>query len=304
MPFLPIMLLPGKILPGWQGWQGSQWQLDQGGDRSSHQANPVRWGCRGLGQWPIGCWHACSCQDCQWERWERPNGVFESRGWESWKSEGKEGEGRKDWQGHSKDVWWAIILVPLCFVRLLPSLAKCPSSKNMLDSEFKPGTMSQRMQSWNPYCVSAFQIGHCLLPRLLASKMDDALKKAAESRRYAISLSSLDYSGDLSSKLMAFSDKMEKCFKSLQDLRSRKVGDETQYAKFLAVIDEKVVWYEKAEAYWVGPVLMCSYHEWAKPFQIHSTSNQNTIHIKIHLQQRYIKLSQSNTSQFPASKHP
>ncbi|CAL1135367.1 unnamed protein product [Cladocopium goreaui] len=87
---------------------------------------------------------------------------------------------------------------------------------------------------------------------LLASKMDDALKKAAESRRYAISLSSLDYSGDLSSKLMAFSDKMEKCFKSLQDLRSRKVVDETQYAKFLAVIDEKVVWYEKAEAYWAA----------------------------------------------------
>jgi len=117
------------------------------------------------------------------------------------------------------------------------------------------------MQSWNPYCVSAFQIGHCLLPRLLASKMDDALKKAAEGRRYAISLSSLDYSGDLSSKLMAFSDKMEKCFKSLQDLRSRKVGDEKQYAKFLAVIDEKVMWYEKAEAYWVGPVLMCIYHQ-------------------------------------------
>ncbi|CAL1156194.1 unnamed protein product [Cladocopium goreaui] len=91
-----------------------------------------------------------------------------------------------------------------------------------------------------------------LMSQLLASKMDDALKKAAEGRRYAISLSSLDYSGDLSSKLMAFSDKMEKCFKSLQDLRSRKVGDEKQYAKFLAVIDEKVMWYEKAEAYWAA----------------------------------------------------
>ena len=86
--------------------------------------------------------------------------------------------------------------------------------------------------------------------------MDDALKKAAEGRRYAISLSSLDYSGDLSSKLMAFSDKLEKCFKAVQDLRSRKVKDEKPYAKFLDVIDEKLVWYEKAEAYWVGSVFM------------------------------------------------
>lgn len=80
------------------------------------------------------------------------------------------------------------------------------------------------------------------------AKMDDCLKKAAEGRKMSITLSSLEYSGDLSKQLLAFSEKLEKVYKNLQDLRGRKVSDESAYQKFFQVMDEKLAWYTKAEA--------------------------------------------------------
>jgi hypothetical protein len=78
--------------------------------------------------------------------------------------------------------------------------------------------------------------------------MDDALRKGAEARKHAIALSSLEYSGDLSNQLLAFSNKMEVVYKHMQDLRSRKITDEKAYAKHFAIVDEKLAWYTKAEA--------------------------------------------------------
>ena len=74
------------------------------------------------------------------------------------------------------------------------------------------------------------------------------LSKSAESRKYAISLGSLEYSGDLAKQMMAFSGKLEKIYKILQDLTKRKVNCEEQYEKHFATIDDKLNWFEGAEA--------------------------------------------------------
>lgn len=41
---------------------------------------------------------------------------------------------------------------------------------------------------------------------------------------------------------------MEKVFKALQDLIDRKVSDPSAFKKHIDIIDEKLAWYEKAEA--------------------------------------------------------
>eukprot|EP00434_Breviolum_minutum_P010385 symbB.v1.2.009160.t1/scaffold578.1/size184707/1 len=78
--------------------------------------------------------------------------------------------------------------------------------------------------------------------------MDQCLKKGADARKSAISLGSLEYSGDLANQLLNFSSKMEHIYKLLQDLQSRKVEDESQYTKHFAIVDDKLQWYDKAEA--------------------------------------------------------
>jgi hypothetical protein len=81
--------------------------------------------------------------------------------------------------------------------------------------------------------------------------MEQCLSKGASARKFAISLGTLEYSGDLADKMMQFSSKMEKLYHHLQDLVSRKVQDETSYRKYFTILDEKTQWYEKAE---VGPL--------------------------------------------------
>lgn len=97
--------------------------------------------------------------------------------------------------------------------------------------------------------VSTLNIPHTpCLPRLVAARMDDTLKKAGDARRYAVSLGALEYSGDLAKQLMYFSDKMEKTFKQIQELHQKKVTDTASYSKFFSILDEKFAWYQKAEA--------------------------------------------------------
>ena len=84
--------------------------------------------------------------------------------------------------------------------------------------------------------------------RLISAKMDECLKRGGDGRKYAIALSALEYSGDLSNQLMAFSNKMEAVFKMLQDLRKRKVEDESAYTKHFAIMEDKLAWFDKAEA--------------------------------------------------------
>lgn len=77
--------------------------------------------------------------------------------------------------------------------------------------------------------------------------MDTCLKKSADARKHAIALGPVDYSGDLAGKLLAFSEKMEKVWKKIQDLRTRKVSDESAYENHLNILDDKLTWFEKAE---------------------------------------------------------
>ena len=82
--------------------------------------------------------------------------------------------------------------------------------------------------------------------------MDDALKKGSDARKMAITLSSLEYSGELSGQLMSFSGKMEKVFRHLRDLQDRKVTDAKLYEKFFKVLEDRFAWYTGAEA---GPTV-------------------------------------------------
>ena len=80
--------------------------------------------------------------------------------------------------------------------------------------------------------------------------MELCLRKGADARKRAISLGTLDYSGDLAQHLMTFSAKMEKIFHILQDLTKRKVMEHDMYQKHFTIVDEKLTWYERAEVGW------------------------------------------------------
>lgn len=88
--------------------------------------------------------------------------------------------------------------------------------------------------------------------------MDEWLRKSAEARKYSISLSTLEYSGDLVNSLQKFSVKMGRVFRLLQDLVGRKIEDEDQYKKHFAIVDERLQWYEKAEAGLTGLNTLCN----------------------------------------------
>ena len=108
------------------------------------------------------------------------------------------------------------------------------------------------MVCWPP--SSTLVLTQCLvdslhLPRIVTEKMEACLKKGGEGRRHAISLEAVEYSGDLAKKLMAFSAKMEKVYKKLQELCSQKSKDPKEYQKLIDIIDEKLAWFEKAEAH-------------------------------------------------------
>ena len=77
--------------------------------------------------------------------------------------------------------------------------------------------------------------------------MEQCLKKGADACKSAISLGSLEYSGDLAEQLLKFSSKMEHIYKILQDLQSRQVSETSKYTKHFAIVDEKLQWYDKAE---------------------------------------------------------
>lgn len=77
--------------------------------------------------------------------------------------------------------------------------------------------------------------------------MEECLKQGGEARKHSISLGSLEYSGDLSDKLMQFSKKMETVYKHLQNLLTSKSKDEKTYQHYYRIADAKLEWYVKAE---------------------------------------------------------
>ncbi|CAL1141145.1 unnamed protein product [Cladocopium goreaui] len=83
---------------------------------------------------------------------------------------------------------------------------------------------------------------------LAVSQMEECLKKGAEARKYAISLGTLEYSGDLVKELLKFNTKMEEVYKKMQQLRQEKTANPKCYQKFFAIIEEKAAWFDKAES--------------------------------------------------------
>jgi methionyl-tRNA formyltransferase len=120
---------------------------------------------------------------------------------------------------------------------------------------------------------------HPSLLRLVAARMDECLKKGADARKSAIALGSLEYSGDLSKQLMQFSDKMEKVFKILQDLRSRKISDPDQYSKYFDILDEKMQWYNKADVFLLQHKTGSGFH----PIWLVYLKNQTSHCLYLHL---------------------
>jgi len=98
---------------------------------------------------------------------------------------------------------------------------------------------------------------HLFLPRLAMAKMDDCLKKAADARRLSISLGNLAYSGEVCKELLEFSTKMEKVYRNLQKLLNDKSTDESKFHGLLAIINEKLEWFTKAEARFGNHCYIC-----------------------------------------------
>ena len=78
--------------------------------------------------------------------------------------------------------------------------------------------------------------------------MQICLSKSGEARKYSISLGTLEYSGDLSEKMMSFSTKMEAVYQALRNLVAAKNDDPGKYKKYFHIVDEKAVWFKGAEA--------------------------------------------------------
>lgn len=95
--------------------------------------------------------------------------------------------------------------------------------------------------------------------------MSECLSKSSDARKYSIALQNLDCGGDLATKLMEFSKKLETLLNKLQDLRKRGVNSEDAYDRYFKILDDKLEWYQKAEAqYGIG--------DWAPT--IKETNNQ------------------------------
>ena len=78
--------------------------------------------------------------------------------------------------------------------------------------------------------------------------MDECLKKSSEGRKFGVALGTMEYSGDLATKMLEFSAKLEVVFKKMQELRSSGNKDLPEYAKYFRILDEKFAWFKKAEA--------------------------------------------------------
>lgn len=82
---------------------------------------------------------------------------------------------------------------------------------------------------------------------------DDILKQATDARKYAVSLKHLNYSGELVSGLMGFSDRMEKIYERINKLMEKKIDAESsKWVDILQTVQDEVKWYTNAEAYTLG----------------------------------------------------
>lgn len=78
------------------------------------------------------------------------------------------------------------------------------------------------------------------------AKVAEMLRTASTAREKAITLTGVQYAGDLSFKLLSFSEDMETCFKKLKQAVTTK--DMAKVAEYMAEVDGLEKWWEKAKA--------------------------------------------------------
>lgn len=78
---------------------------------------------------------------------------------------------------------------------------------------------------------------------------EDVLKAATEARKFSISLKHLNYSGELVSGMMQFSQKMETVFEKITSMVSESVEDEDRWANVMNIIGDQMKWYKQAEVH-------------------------------------------------------
>ena len=66
--------------------------------------------------------------------------------------------------------------------------------------------------------------------------MDQILNESGASRKYALALAHVDYSGDLASDLQKHSTKLEGIYSKLQGLKKASVRKRSKYTKLLGCI--------------------------------------------------------------------
>ena len=88
----------------------------------------------------------------------------------------------------------------------------------------------------------------CLVnARQVDDKLPDILKDSTKSREISISLTNLNYGGQLAEQLLAFSKQMELCYKRLSELQKGKPADK-DLRKYLNYVDSKKNWFKQAQA--------------------------------------------------------
>ncbi|CAE7424472.1 nipblb, partial [Symbiodinium microadriaticum] len=116
--------------------------------------------------------------------------------------------------------------------------------------EMKPKTL-QEFLAW----FQSFELNLCMqYPRLrvlvlrqVAEKKPDILKDSTKARETSITLTNLNYGGDLSGQLLTFSKQMELAYKKITQLEG-KSGSQKNLKKILKWVDAKKPWFRQAQA--------------------------------------------------------
>ena len=115
--------------------------------------------------------------------------------------------------------------------------------------EMKPKTL-QEFLAW----FQSFELNLCMqYPRLrvlvlrqVAEKKPDILKDSTKARETSITLTNLNYGGDLSGQLLTFSKQMELAYKKITQLEG-KSGSQKNLKKILKWVDAKKPWFRQAQ---------------------------------------------------------
>ena len=74
------------------------------------------------------------------------------------------------------------------------------------------------------------------------------MDESTAARSLSLKLTEVEYTGELSSQLLAHADLLEKHYKSLRKAVKNKVQDEGWYAKLYSILDERHTWFSTAES--------------------------------------------------------